>query len=99
MGSPIIKACDGLDTSATLPVGNPVGNAKREQDMPIELMSKITCPICGQETWEAMPTDACRYFFSCTHCGTNLRPVPGDCCVFCSYGSVPCPPKQAEQHT
>ncbi|HEY5608162.1 MAG TPA: GDCCVxC domain-containing (seleno)protein, partial [Alphaproteobacteria bacterium] len=20
---------------------------------------------------------------------------PGDCCVFCSYGSVPCPPMQA----
>jgi hypothetical protein len=26
-----------------------------------------------------------------------LRPKPGDCCVFCSYGSVPCPPIQAER--
>jgi hypothetical protein len=24
-----------------------------------------------------------------------LKPEPGDCCVFCSYGSVPCPPIQA----
>ncbi|WP_460691977.1 GDCCVxC domain-containing (seleno)protein [Neomicrococcus lactis] len=21
----------------------------------------------------------------------------GDCCVFCSYGTVPCPPKQQER--
>jgi hypothetical protein len=27
---------------------------------------------------------------------TMLRPEPGDCCVFCSYGSVPCPPVQRE---
>jgi hypothetical protein len=67
--------------------------------MPVELMSTITCPVCRQETREAMPTDACRFFFTCSRCGTNLRPLPGDCCVFCSYGSVPCPPKQVEQHT
>lgn len=41
-----------------------------------------------------MPTDACQYFYECTGCGTLLRPRPGDCCVFCSYGSVPCPPIQ-----
>jgi hypothetical protein len=23
-----------------------------------------------------------------------LRPKQGDCCVFCSYGTVPCPPVQ-----
>jgi hypothetical protein len=32
---------------------------------------------------------------SCAGCGALLRPKPGDCCVFCSYGSVPCPPIQA----
>jgi hypothetical protein len=26
-----------------------------------------------------------------------LRPKKGDCCVFCSYGSVLCPPIQAER--
>jgi hypothetical protein len=25
-----------------------------------------------------------------------LRPKPGDCCVFCSYGSVKCPPMRGE---
>ena len=29
------------------------------------------------------------------NCGTLLRPKAGDCCVFCSYGSVKCPPVQA----
>ncbi|MGH7537526.1 MAG: GDCCVxC domain-containing (seleno)protein [Gemmatimonadales bacterium] len=27
-------------------------------------------------------------------CQKLLRPKPGDCCVFCSYGSVECPPRQ-----
>ena len=56
--------------------------------------SVITCPSCRTAKLEAMPTDACWYFYECTGCGTLLRPKPGDCCVFCSYGSVPCPPIQ-----
>ncbi|HQS65548.1 MAG TPA: GDCCVxC domain-containing (seleno)protein, partial [Acidovorax defluvii] len=27
-------------------------------------------------------------------CHTVLSPKTGDCCVFCSYGTVPCPPIQ-----
>lgn len=42
-----------------------------------------------------MPTDACQYFYECANCGAMLRPKLGDCCVFCSYGSVKCPPVQA----
>jgi hypothetical protein len=42
-----------------------------------------------------MPTDACRFFHACKGCGATLRPRRGDCCVFCSYGTVPCPPVQA----
>jgi hypothetical protein len=41
-----------------------------------------------------MPVDACQYFFTCRGCGTKLKPKAGDCCVFCSYGDVPCPPIQ-----
>ena len=44
---------------------------------------------------EQMPTDACQFFYDCRGCGERLKPKPGDCCVFCSYGSVPCPPVQA----
>lgn len=59
------------------------------------LSSTITCPVCGHRKTETMPTDACQYFFDCEGCQTVLKPKPGDCCVFCSYGDVPCPPIQA----
>ena len=55
---------------------------------------ELTCPHCGERHSEAMPADACIYFFECAGCGTMLKPKPGDCCVFCSYGSLPCPPVQ-----
>jgi hypothetical protein len=60
------------------------------------LHSIITCPKCGAAKMETMPTDACQYLYECTGCGTKLQPKSGDCCVFCSYGSVPCPPMQVE---
>ena len=60
----------------------------------MEMTSKLTCPECGHVSMETMPTDACIYFHECTACQELLKPLPGDCCVFCSYGSVPCPPIQ-----
>lgn len=60
------------------------------------LVSVLTCPACGAQAEEAMPENACQFFYECRGCGKLLRPKPGDCCVFCSYGSVPCPPVQAE---
>ena len=59
------------------------------------LAATITCPICSTQHLEQMPNDACQFFYICTGCGTRLRPKAGDCCVFCSYADVPCPPKQA----
>ena len=41
-----------------------------------------------------MPTDACQYFYDCKGCKIVLKPKAGDCCVYCSYGTVPCPPIQ-----
>ncbi len=58
------------------------------------LRSTITCPHCGTAATETMPTDACQFFYDCTGCGALLRPKSGDCCVFCSYGDVACPPIQ-----
>ncbi|MGH8967890.1 MAG: GDCCVxC domain-containing (seleno)protein [Actinomycetes bacterium] len=60
----------------------------------VQLQSRLTCPHCGHASVETMPTDACRFFHTCAGCGTVLSPRPGDCCVFCSFGSVPCPPIQ-----
>lgn len=58
------------------------------------LLSTLTCPECGGTARETMPVDACQFFYDCPHCAALLRPLPGDCCVFCSYGDVPCPPVQ-----
>ncbi|ODS31750.1 MAG: hypothetical protein SCARUB_03147 [Candidatus Scalindua rubra] len=58
------------------------------------LESVITCPECSFAKKETMPTDSCRFFYECTNCKTVLKPKEGDCCVYCSYGSVPCPPIQ-----
>ena len=66
---------------------------RRPRKMPIT-ESVLTCPKCGARRAEAMPTDACIVFYDCENCGGRLRPKPGDCCVFCSYGSVKCPPMQ-----
>lgn len=56
--------------------------------------SVITCPECSSQFVEKMPENACRYFWECPDCHTTSRPLEGDCCVFCSYGSEPCPPVQ-----
>jgi hypothetical protein len=66
---------------------------------PVELQSLITCPHCGHRKQEKMPTDACLYFYECQNCHVMLKPKPGDCCVFCSYGSVKCPPTQPERNS
>ena len=63
-------------------------------NMQIILTSTITCLQCSHQAQEEMPTDACWYFYECEQCHTKLKPLSGDCCVFCSYGSVPCPPIQ-----
>jgi hypothetical protein len=61
------------------------------------LESVLTCPKCGHARQEIMPTDACQYFYECIQCKTLLKPKAGDCCVFCSYGSVACPPIQEQR--
>lgn len=45
---------------------------------------------------EVMPTDACSWFYECESCKVLLKPLENDCCVYCSYGSVPCPPIQID---
>lgn len=60
--------------------------------------STITCPNCRHKKEEIMPNDACVYFYECEKCGSHLKPLEGDCCVYCSYGSVKCPPVQADRN-
>lgn len=63
-------------------------------DKTILLQSVITCTVCGHKEVEIMPTNACQYFYECKNCKARLKPKKGDCCVFCSYGTVKCPPIQ-----
>ena len=60
------------------------------------LQSTLSCPECGHAKEETMPTDACQWFYECESCKIVLRPLAGDCCVFCSYGTRKCPPIQAD---
>ncbi len=63
-----------------------------------DLKSVLTCPACKHSKEEIMPTDACQYFYECENCKVLLKPKSGDCCVYCSYGSNPCPPKQSDMN-
>src|SRR6185503_9132245 len=45
------------------------------------LTSTITCPACGHQATETMPTNACQFFYDCAGCGRRLKPKDGDCCV------------------
>ncbi len=71
-----------------------MGKPLEKQPQTILANSLLTCPECGHAEDEVMPTDACQYFYDCKGCGALLKPKAGDCCVFCSYGTVPCPPIQ-----
>ena len=59
--------------------------------------SLITCPACGFARDEVMPGQSCEIMYRCTKCGAELWPAEGDCCVYCTYGSVPCQAIQLER--
>ncbi|WP_425291228.1 GDCCVxC domain-containing (seleno)protein [Spirosoma linguale] len=61
------------------------------------LESTLVCPVCNHQQQETMPTNACQYFYEYSYCQSLLRPILGHCCVYCSYGSVQCPPVQQQK--
>lgn len=67
---------------------------ERTRDMMLVRESALRCPVCGHVTVETMPIDACQWFYECKACHALLKPKPGHCCVFCSFGSVACPSMQ-----
>lgn len=54
----------------------------------------MTCPDCGHRKTETMPTDRCVIAYECEKCHKAMSPKKGQCCVYCSYGSVKCPSLQ-----
>ncbi len=59
--------------------------------------SIITCPHCRHQKEEEMPLESCAFFYDCEKCKTVLRAKKGDCCVYCSYGTNPCPSIQGKR--
>lgn len=70
--------------------------AKPLKDGGKKRLKLITCPHCAHQSVETKPADACQYYYDCKGCGAVLKPKSGDCCVFCSYGTVKCPPVQTQ---
>lgn len=68
--------------------------SRKEVAKVVILQSLITCPVCCFSKEETMPSDACQFFYKCESCDALLKPKKGDCCVFCSYGTIVCPPMQ-----
>lgn len=62
--------------------------------MEVILKSILQCPQCGHGKEEEMPREACQFFYECENCKKIIKPLKGHCCVFCSYGTVGCPPIQ-----
>lgn len=88
---------DGQERSAARSHGNgELDETVRPSVAALVTEATITCPICGFSKREVMPVDACQRSYPCEGCQTMLNTRPGDCCIFCSYADVVCPPEQAE---
>lgn len=61
--------------------------------------STVTCSSCGHSETETMPLDACVYLYECRSCKNLMTPQRGDCCIFCSRGTHPCPTSQKESRS
>ena len=108
-GSTLVGLSNGLDKLSGLFIAIGVGflgfgiyQYKNKKNMSVNndviLQSVITCPACGHKKEETMPTNACQYFYECENCKKILKPIGKDCCVYCSYGTVACPPIQLNEN-
>ena len=55
------------------------------------IKSILTCPRCGFQSAEQMPTDACQFFYVCKGCGQKFKPLAGDLLrvLFVRVGALP----------
>ncbi|MGQ0828935.1 MAG: GDCCVxC domain-containing (seleno)protein [Bacteroidota bacterium] len=60
----------------------------------ITIKSVITCIHCGHKKEEIMPQYTSQTAYKCNNCGVIITVKQGDCCIYCTYGSVPCPAAQ-----
>ena len=89
----IVRPAIGFVVAALLVVG--IGFALDEDEAPasngIAETSTITCPHCGHQATETLPTEACQIKYDCKGCKATLTPEGDDCCVFCTHGDHKCP--------
>jgi len=74
-----------------------LGLVNREPQKNIISESTITCPFCGYQKKEHMPVNSCVLDYICLNCKKIIHTKENDCCIFCSYGDVPCPSRQLEK--
>lgn len=63
------------------------------------LWSRIARPNCDLIAVEVMLPGASQFPHECRGRGVLLWPLPGECCVFYSYGTVQCTSVQATTDT
>jgi hypothetical protein len=52
--------------------------------------SVITCPHCEASELLQIPAGSSQRFYRCQACDGILKIQSGDCCIFCSFGSIGC---------
>ncbi|WP_330926906.1 GDCCVxC domain-containing (seleno)protein [Candidatus Sororendozoicomonas aggregata] len=63
----------------------------------LKTTSVVSCPDCGHSVVEAMPLDVCVRLYECKNCQQLITPESGDCCIYCSHGTILCPTSQMEK--
>jgi hypothetical protein len=65
----------------------------------MQLENILKCPNCGYTEQVIMPLEYCQFFYECKACHEIMKAKQGHCCVFCSFGDVPCPSVQKSNST
>jgi len=60
----------------------------------LNLRSIVQCPHCHFKVTERMSTTQQVREWECPACHKRVQASPGACCIFCEYGTVPCPAVQ-----
>ncbi len=66
------------------------------QPIQADIHAVLTCPVCETQQKVVMPLEGFQHYYKCTNtdCASDLAPLEGKDCVFCSYADKPCPQKQ-----
>ena len=63
-------------------------------DKQVKKYSVLKCAGCGFTQEFEMPLYASRKHFYCSNCNAVHESKSDECCIYCSYGTVPCPKEQ-----